>query len=885
MGTVIWPEDEGTLVDGLEEDSEYSWIVPKQDPMARPKEIDHSNEIKIDTINPYEDPDFDERSQHKLVSAGKPDLTLDRLLYQAGSSVARGYGKMVEGIGSWIDMPEDAEIDINPYYDPISTPPDIREEIDLRTSKGENQYEVRKDIVRRQGRDFYNAAKQFSESMPKRKPGSSGMFEEGVEGITHFVPGMLASIANPTVGTTIIYNQILGGKYGEYRKGGLNRKNAMKFATIAAIPTTAIEQLGTFAEVVGVFKPMAHALKSSSFIKKALGRLASVIATAGIEGTEESLQTFVDEFVNVLAYNPDATLDQQVAHYESLLPQIKKMARYGFGFGAVGGGILGGVVGTVGILGDAKNYIIEKTIKDLEKEYEAGGVVEDLKSTETITKTDLQELERAVNKVKKDVGKESAKKGVEPTADKRVAVESAVEKASDKFKEGYAEVQKNINVRIEELKTEGKKTSSDPALKKLRAKRYRMEQNALNKYGEDVKSEEVKPEVEPEPFVQKMTEEVKPEAEIETTDPVDGIKKIIKKGNIEKVALVKCSSYEQKKVDKAIRKSIELIGFKFKKGMKVLIKPNIVGVFPKNQIATTTHPSIIEAICKILKEHNCKIFIGESSFTNPEASFKKSGIAKIAKKYGKQIIFEQEKLYTINDPKAKILKRFQIAKIIKEVDLIIDVPKLKTHTLTKYTGAIKNLYGTIPGGLKQRLHNKAHGERKFSKLLVDIYQNIKPQLAIMDAVIGMEGEGPTSGTSKKSNLIIASKSPIALDIAATKIIGYKPKQIQMIKESIKRKLYPNYNINIVGLKNLPKLNFKKPTSQQQGKARKLIRNLFAEKPIICDTKKCIQCGMCAKHCPVQAITLTPYPTIDKKKCIKCFCCIEICPQNAMELKK
>ncbi len=353
---------------------------------------------------------------------------------------------------------------------------------------------------------------------------------------------------------------------------------------------------------------------------------------------------------------------------------------------------------------------------------------------------------------------------------------------------------------------------------------------------------------------------------------------------LEKVAIVKCTNYEQKKVDVAVKKTLELIDFKFKKGAKVLLKPNVVGNFPKSQIATTTNPALIEAVCKILKANNCKIFIGDSPFTNPEVSFKVSGIERVANKYGKKIIFEQEKLVNIRDSNAKILKNFQIAKIVKDADLIINMPKLKTHSLTKYTGAIKNLYGLIPGGLKQRTHMKAKGDKNFSNVLVDIYQNVKPELTIMDGIIAMEGEGPTSGTPVKSGLILASKNGIALDIVATKMIGIKPKSVYMISEAVKRKICPKFKIEIVGEK-LPQLNFKIPSNQSKSKTKKLICKLFKEKPIVCDTTKCVKCKMCANHCPAKAIEMKPYPVTDGKKCIRCFCCIEICPQNAMGFGK
>lgn len=358
-----------------------------------------------------------------------------------------------------------------------------------------------------------------------------------------------------------------------------------------------------------------------------------------------------------------------------------------------------------------------------------------------------------------------------------------------------------------------------------------------------------------------------------------------RKMKAEKVAIINCNSYKQEEVDKAVERALKLLNFNFEKHKKVLIKPNAVGNFPLCQIATTTHPSVIEAICKILKENKCKIFIGDSPFTNPEASFKASGIEKVAKKYGKLVIFEQEKLVKNRNENNKIIKKLIFPKIVKEVDLVINVPKLKTHSLVKYTGAIKNLYGFIPGGLKQRLHNKARGEEKFSELLIDIYQNIKPELNIMDGIIGMEGEGPSSGEAKKAGLILASRNAVALDIAAVKIIGYGPHQILMIRDAIKRKLYPNYKFELVGLNKLPKINFRKPTLHDISKTRKLMSKLFKERPIVVDEKLCTRDGLCEKHCPRKAIKLSPYPVINKERCIRCFCCIEICPNNALMIRK
>ena len=228
------------------------------------------------------------------------------------------------------------------------------------------------------------------------------------------------------------------------------------------------------------------------------------------------------------------------------------------------------------------------------------------------------------------------------------------------------------------------------------------------------------------------------------------------------------------------------------------------------------------------------------------------------------------------------MKSFYVSKTLKNIDLIINIPKLKTHQLTKFTGAVKNLYGCIPGGMKQKLHSKAQSEKKFSELLVDIYQNIKPEVNIMDGVVGMEGVGPTSGKPKKAGYILASKNSVSLDATSSKLIGYKAKNILMLKEAAKRKLGSS-KFSLVGLKKLPKLDFKKPVVT--GKLSKKVKEFLKIKhPIVVDKKKCVKCGLCARKCPAKAIVLNPYPEIDPKKCIRCFCCIEICPQDALSLK-
>jgi uncharacterized protein (DUF362 family) len=217
---------------------------------------------------------------------------------------------------------------------------------------------------------------------------------------------------------------------------------------------------------------------------------------------------------------------------------------------------------------------------------------------------------------------------------------------------------------------------------------------------------------------------------------------------ITEVSVVRCPDYDLEKVEKAVTEAFELIDFKPRPKSRVLLKPNVVGVYSRDQEAITTHLSVIEAVCKFLQKYDCEIIIGDSSFINTGLFMKQLGIEDLAKKYGKLSIFDKEELITIKDEKAEFLKEFQIPKLIRDVDLVINLPKMKTHVQSLYTGAMKNMYGCVPGGMKQVFHNTARGYENFSKLIIDLYQNLIPDINLMDAVIGMEGPGATAGYPK-----------------------------------------------------------------------------------------------------------------------------------------
>lgn len=354
-----------------------------------------------------------------------------------------------------------------------------------------------------------------------------------------------------------------------------------------------------------------------------------------------------------------------------------------------------------------------------------------------------------------------------------------------------------------------------------------------------------------------------------------------------KVSIVKCSSYKNKEVLKAVSKAIDDIKFKIKHGSKVILKPNIL-MGARQEKGITTHPAILEALCRILKKKKCKITIAESFGVMTKSSdevFRISGMQVVAEKFDVPLVsFSASEIIEISNAKAAYAKKMRLPSILFDADLIINLPKLKTHTLMYYTGAVKNLFGCIPGARKQAYHSEANTKEKFANMLLDIWMNVKPKLNIMDAVVGMEGEGPSNGNLKEIGLILASDDSIAMDLVAERIIGFEGK-VPTNNMARKRELIDEKKIEVIG--DIQKIDFEGP-----GKASSMIppwlsgfmlKQAIAYPSII--KEKCTRCWTCVKVCPVDAMEKKGFPSCDKKKCIACYCCHELCPYHAIRLKR
>ncbi len=362
-----------------------------------------------------------------------------------------------------------------------------------------------------------------------------------------------------------------------------------------------------------------------------------------------------------------------------------------------------------------------------------------------------------------------------------------------------------------------------------------------------------------------------------------------------RVSIVKCKNYEHPGVKKALIQSLELIGGIeeiVKPGDRVLLKVNAIAGFPPER-AATTHPAVVRAMVEIVKEAGGIAWVGDSSgaFGFTAQSLNISGIRKAAEDSGAKLInFESTGTYPVK-VNGEILRAVNIAKPVIDCDVLVSLPKLKNHQLTKYTGAVKNFYGVIPGSGKATIHRQAPTEERLSRAVVDIYSVLKPGLAVMDGIVGMEGEGATNGTPIESGVILASTDCVALDAVASEVMGFSSKDILTTCIANERGLGLGElgKIEVAGeriedvrqdFKKSNYLYYRLPTFL----GKFIFKNTENLSKVEISQEDCKKCKICLNSCPVSAITLEPVPFIDQKKCIKCYCCHELCRNGAVKLK-
>lgn len=364
------------------------------------------------------------------------------------------------------------------------------------------------------------------------------------------------------------------------------------------------------------------------------------------------------------------------------------------------------------------------------------------------------------------------------------------------------------------------------------------------------------------------------------------------------VSIQRCKDYELEKVKRSIKTGLDDIGGLdklLKKSDSVFLKPNLLAARAVKN-AVTTNPRVVEAVIILLREFGVKkIALGDSpAIDSVHTALKASGISDICKRYDVEIV-ELKTHKAVFEKKNHQMKRFVIAKELERFDKLINLPKLKTHSFTMYTGAVKNMFGCIPGKLKVGLHLKLQLPLPFSDMLLDLHNVIRPDINIMDGVIGMEGNGPGSGIPRKMSSILVSKDALALDRVASEILTLK--KVPLFIAAHRRGLV-NYDLKNIVIKgnSIEDMRLKKVKLPKTTLLLKLphqlvnsMRNHIFKYPVVVH-ENCISCGKCEEMCPAGAIKLKEssgkkVPVFDYSKCIRCYCCHEVCPAKAIELKK
>lgn len=364
------------------------------------------------------------------------------------------------------------------------------------------------------------------------------------------------------------------------------------------------------------------------------------------------------------------------------------------------------------------------------------------------------------------------------------------------------------------------------------------------------------------------------------------------------VSIIKAESYDYDKVYKAVKKCLELISGLdkiIKQGDKVFVKINHLLASPTEK-GIVTHPVFLQAVLDLLKMTGADITVGDDIESSSGDGFLVSGIRQVCEKMGVRLTNLREGGFIETKCNGLLLDKIYLSRIALEADLIVNLPRLKTHSLTVFTGGVKNMYGTIPTGHRTKFHRDFMNVEDFCQMLVDVFSSIKPRLTIMDGIMAMEGEGPASGTMRNLGVVLASQDAVALDAVATRIIGTDPLSILTTRYASERGLGVGnlVDINTVGESindvavndyKLPAAAFNKISSKVPPFLYKFLKSQMVIKPRV-KKDSCTGCFECVRICPAgAALKNGEIATIKQSDCIHCLCCNEVCRFNAILLKR
>jgi len=340
-----------------------------------------------------------------------------------------------------------------------------------------------------------------------------------------------------------------------------------------------------------------------------------------------------------------------------------------------------------------------------------------------------------------------------------------------------------------------------------------------------------------------------------------------------------------------------------KEGLHIVIKANLVSAM-KPEEGATTHPTLIAALADMLIERGARVTLGDS----PGGLYNSAFVGRVYTASGMRALTEHG--VKLNDdfsevkasfPEGRVLHDFVYTGYLDKADLIINFAKLKSHGMMGMSCAAKNMFGTVPGVIKPEYHFRFPKYEDFADMIVDLDEYFCPYISIADAVLGMEGNGPTAGTPREMGFILASHSPHNLDLLAADLIGFERSELPILEAAHRRGLIPDCvaDLNVIGEAEPHRIpDFERVVERRSlefsGNGKSPIKRLFGRiagavlrtRPKLVPDK-CVGCGICKGICPAGAIVITKKKKakIDRKKCIRCFCCQEFCPKSALKVKR
>lgn len=371
------------------------------------------------------------------------------------------------------------------------------------------------------------------------------------------------------------------------------------------------------------------------------------------------------------------------------------------------------------------------------------------------------------------------------------------------------------------------------------------------------------------------------------------------------VSLVRCTDYEIDHMRQALPRLLEPLGGLswVTPGMKIVIKANLVSGKPPED-AVTTHPALLCVLTEMLKAKGAaSVVIGDSPGGVYNAAYlnriyQKCGIT-AAEQYG-AVLNQNFGITEVHFPEAAVAHDFKYTAYLDDADAVINCCKLKTHGMMGMTCAVKNMYGMVPGSVKSEYHYRYSDPMDFARMIIDLNRAKPARLHIVDAVVGMEGNGPTAGTPREIGCLLAGYDPYRLDMICAGIIGLPPACIPTVAAAQELGLCPIQPDDIATsepwqsfiVPDFENIRNAEALAQQDGNVAlwgrmkdRLMKVFMRSRPAV-QKDECIGCAECGRICPAKVITMVNgKPHIDRKKCIRCFCCQEFCPVGAMKVRR